>query len=80
MYDLDLYRGPEGAPPSFFMAQSRSAEVHQILVSARDGPDVIAAMLETVADAFPRFFDHEIRPMLQGIVDQLEGQTRPRAE
>lgn len=54
--------------------------MHRILVSASDGPDVIAAMLETVADAFPRFFDHEIRPMLQGIVDQLEGQTRPQAE
>jgi SAM-dependent MidA family methyltransferase len=36
------------------------------------GADMVAALLEVVSTAHPSFFDGEIRPMFQRILDELQ--------
>lgn len=70
-FDFEILR-TRTDPPQLLLRQSRGGEVHQLTMDTAAGADMVAALLEAVSTAHPSFFDREIRPMFQRILDELQ--------
>jgi hypothetical protein len=75
-FDFEILRRQDD-PSKMLLRQSRDGQIHQLTLDTADGADLVGAILETVASAHPSFFDEQIRPLLQTIVDHRLRQQKP---
>jgi len=77
-YGLEISTGLDGAGRGMVLQQRRRDGVDRLQLPATGAVELIAALLETTAAAHPSFFEHDMRDMLQRIVDELPKPRSPK--
>jgi len=72
MHALSVGLERSAGPPFFFLEQSQKGQRVVVSVKVEAAADLVAAILEVTATAWPEHFEHELRPMLERLVSALQ--------